>query len=33
VLEVEATEPSLWLHLAPRAATQMFVDAVVGRLP
>jgi hypothetical protein len=32
VLEVEATEPALWLDLAPPAATQRVIDAVVARL-
>jgi glutathione synthase/RimK-type ligase-like ATP-grasp enzyme len=32
VLEVEATEPSLWLDLAPPAATERFADAVMARL-
>jgi glutathione synthase/RimK-type ligase-like ATP-grasp enzyme len=32
VLEVEATEPSLWLDLAPRAATERFAAAVMSRL-
>ena len=32
VLEVEATEPSLWLDLAPPAATARFADAVMAQL-
>ena len=31
VMEVEATEPSLWLHLAPDT-TQLLADAIVARL-
>jgi glutathione synthase/RimK-type ligase-like ATP-grasp enzyme len=32
VLEVEATEPSLWLDLAPPAAAARLVDAIITRL-
>ena len=32
VLEIEATEPSLWLDLAPPAATQRFAAAVLARI-
>jgi len=32
VLEVEVTEPSLWLDLAPPAATEAFVAAIISRL-
>jgi glutathione synthase/RimK-type ligase-like ATP-grasp enzyme len=32
VLEVEATEPSLWLDHAPPAATDRYADAVMARL-
>lgn len=32
VLEVEATEPSLWLDHAPVAATDRYADAVMARL-
>ena len=32
VLEVEATEPSLWLPLAPPDATARLADAVMARL-
>jgi glutathione synthase/RimK-type ligase-like ATP-grasp enzyme len=32
VLEVEATEPSLWLDHAPTAVTDRFADAVMSRL-
>jgi hypothetical protein len=32
VLEVEVTEPALWLDLAPPASTGRLVDALVARL-
>ncbi len=32
VLEVEVTEPSLWLDLAPATSLERFTDAVVARL-
>jgi glutathione synthase/RimK-type ligase-like ATP-grasp enzyme len=32
VLEVEVTEPSLWLDLAPRTSLDRFVDGVLARL-
>jgi len=32
VLEVEATEPCLWLDLAPPTATEHFAAAVMARL-
>ena len=31
VMEVEATEPSLWLHLAPDT-TRLLADAIAARL-
>ena len=33
VLEIEATEPALWLDRAPSTATDRLVDAVMARLP
>jgi glutathione synthase/RimK-type ligase-like ATP-grasp enzyme len=33
VMELEATEPSLWLDLAPASVTGRLADAIVARLP